>query len=561
MKKKLLTLVLLFSVCLAAFITGCGVDDVNEMKFTTSPATTFTQYSEVNLTFDLEIKVDGKTKTINVEYKANGKAYVNGEVDSAITVDFFDLKTLGEKIAIVKYKVGDSELSLSFAYTVVPSTQEFAGGTGTEKDPYKVATPTQFNNMLNKVNKYAYFVLVNDIDFANVTIATPTAYELVAQSQAFTGVVDGNGYILKNVKNAQFDKASNKYMTIFGVVGNFTLKDITVDFAVDETCQSPVSAIVMSGVKDSKLNFENVDVTGYTDGKVVASSGFAPYVTFMGRKQTDDKKVNADPEVVNFKNCTNSISMYNTNGRNAVAGFAITGGTDVQVNFDGCKFNGYIEGASKALGAFYANNGAGNIAKATIVNCSIGGSFVNDGEYVVAPIGVQKGKTATANAALSINAASVKKVPNSIVITNDGAWKLAKVDGVVSYAVVVTGSMIYNKETNSSGACTYQHNITVAENGAFEVYKIKFNENEFKYNEGEFDASETNPLKLSALLKLENGVLNYYGKGVCVDVNFTKATVKVLGYDASGKIVAYGNYANEKGVSIIVDLDAIKDVK
>lgn len=549
MKKKLLTLVLLFSVCLAAFITGCGVDDVDEMKFTTSPATTFTQYSEVKLTFDLEIKVDGETKTLNVEYKADGKAYVNNEVDSAITVTNFDLKTLGEKTAIVKYKVGDSELSLSFAYTVVPSTQEFAGGTGTEKDPYKVASTTHFQNMLNKVNNYAYYVLINDIDFANYVIKTPTNYDKVASNQAFTGVVDGNGYILKNVKNATFNEvASNKYMTIFGVVGNFTLKDITVDFAIDADCASPASAIVMNGIKDSKLNFENVDVTGYTDGKVVANSGYAPYVTFIGRK------TEAEPQVVNFKDCVSSINMYNTNGRNAVAGFAAVnnGGTKTDITFDNCKFDGYIEGASVALGAFCVNNNnSSNVTRVTInSNCSVTGTFIDDGEYEVLPVGVASRYEATANTALTISADKITTI-SKFDVTYDNGWKLTKAEGVASYAVIVVGSMIYNVEAKSSGACTYQHNISVDENGAFDIYKIK-------YNDGEFEAPKPNPLKLSALLKLENDVLNYYGKGVCVDVDFSKATVKVLGYDANGKLVAYGNYANEKGESIKVDLDAIK---
>ena len=263
MKKKLLTLILLFSVCLAAFVTGCGVDDVNEIKFTTSPATTFEQTSEAQeFTFGLKVIVDGKEENFDVKY-ADGKAYVNNNEFSAITVTNFDLTTLGEKTAVVKYKTGDTELSLSFAYTVVASTKEFAGGTGTEKDPYKVASTTHFQNMLNKKNNFAYYVLTNDIDFADYVIKTPTHYDEISSSKAFTGVVDGNGYILKNVKNAQFDKVANKYMTIFGVVGNFTLKDITVNFAVDADCASPASAIVMNGVNDSKLNFENVDVKDF----------------------------------------------------------------------------------------------------------------------------------------------------------------------------------------------------------------------------------------------------------------------------------------------------------
>lgn len=542
MKNKLLTLVLLLSLCLATFITGCGdVNEVDEIKFTTSPATTFEQTAgneEQKFSFGLEVKVDGETTTLAVEYK-DGKAYVNNEVNSAITVTNFDLKTLGEKTATVKYKSGDTELSLSFAYTVVPSTKEFAGGTGTEKDPYKVANPTQFNNMLKKVNKYAYFVLVNDIDFANVTITTPTAYTNVDKTKAFTGVVDGNGYILKNVKNATYNNvASNKYTTIFGVVDNFTLKDITVDFAIDSGCTSPASAIVFNGIKDSKLNFENVDVTGYTDGKVVVNSGFAPYVTFIGRSDA------AVPQAVNFKDCTSSISMYNTSGNNAVAGFAAvnSGSTKTDIAFDNCKFDGYIEGALVALGAFCVNNNnSTSVTRVTInSNCSVAGTFVDDGAYEVLPVGVASGYEATTNTVVSIDANKITIIPN-FTVTKDNGWKLTKTEGVVSYAVVVVGSMKYS--TNSTGNCIYQHNISVDENGAFDIYKIK-------YNAGPFVAPTENPLKLSALLKLDGEVLNYYGSGVCESIDFSKASVKVLGYDKDGKLVACAKYDQK------VDLNA-----
>lgn len=542
MKKKLLTLVLLLSLCLAAFFTGCKADDVDKIKFTTSPATTFEQTvgaEAQEFSFGLEVTVDGKESTFDVKY-LDGKAYVNEIVNSAITVTNFDLTTLGEKTAVVKYKTGDTELSLSFAYTVVASTKEFAGGTGTEKDPYKVASTTHFQNMLNKVNNFAYYVLINDIDFADYVIKTPTYYDEINSSKVFTGVVDGNGYILKNVKNAQFDKLANKYMTIFGVVGNFTLKDITVNFAVDADCVSPVSAIAINGIEDSKLNFENVDVTGFTDGKAIGNSGFAPYVTFIGRR------IEAEPQVVNFKDCVSSINMYNTNGRNAVAGFAAVNNssTKTEVKFDGCQFNGYIEGASKALGAFCVNNGSGDFTKATIANCSVAGTFVDDGSYDVTPVGVHAGNTATANTALTISADKITTV-EKFEVTYDNGWKLTKIDGVASYAVVVVGSMYYVADGTSSGACTYQHNITVDENGAFDIYQVK-------YNAGNFVAPETDELGLSALVKLEDGVLNYYGKGNCVDIDFTKATIKVLGYDADGKLVAYGDYTTK------VDLDAVK---
>ena len=81
-------------------------------------------------------------------------------------------------------------------------TQEFAGGTGTEEDPFLIATVDHLNNVRNHLN--ANFKMIADItcdDFANTGdyfVDLASGFNPIGASySAFTGSFDGNGYYIK----------------------------------------------------------------------------------------------------------------------------------------------------------------------------------------------------------------------------------------------------------------------------------------------------------------------------------------------------------------------------
>lgn len=76
-----------------------------------------------------------------------------------------------------------NELSLSYSLFV---------GSGTEDDPYKVASAENFNNIV--FNNIAHYVLTTDIDFQGKTLRA-----ICSESQQFEGVIDGGNFSIYNL--------------------------------------------------------------------------------------------------------------------------------------------------------------------------------------------------------------------------------------------------------------------------------------------------------------------------------------------------------------------------
>ena len=77
----------------------------------------------------------------------------------------------------------------------------FSGGEGTAEAPYLISTAKQFLNMKQGMNKH--YLLVKNIDFGGITI-NPIGYGInnvgAETYQAFTGVLNGNGYTVSALK-------------------------------------------------------------------------------------------------------------------------------------------------------------------------------------------------------------------------------------------------------------------------------------------------------------------------------------------------------------------------
>ncbi|MBQ2764084.1 MAG: hypothetical protein IJF43_03480, partial [Firmicutes bacterium] len=90
---------------------------------------------------------------------------------------------------------------LIFAFAIPVSAAEFAGGTGTEADPYLIADKYQLNNVRNYTD--AHFKMVNDVIFTEADFAKGgdfynggIGWEPI---KWFSGVFNGNGYVVKGL--------------------------------------------------------------------------------------------------------------------------------------------------------------------------------------------------------------------------------------------------------------------------------------------------------------------------------------------------------------------------
>ena len=96
-------------------------------------------------------------------------------------------------------------LALLLLFSVIPMTvlaaAPFAGGSGSEDNPYQISTPAQLNKIRNYTN--SHFILINDIIFSESDFEQGGAFynfgygwEPIAQ---FYGSINGNGYAIENL--------------------------------------------------------------------------------------------------------------------------------------------------------------------------------------------------------------------------------------------------------------------------------------------------------------------------------------------------------------------------
>jgi len=109
---------------------------------------------------------------------------------------------------------------------LVHRMNDFIEGSGTESDPYRVATPDQLNLIglfpceLNK-----HFVLVNDV---NLAAYIESEFNIIGEeNHPFTGVFDGND---NKVLNFTWKSTGGEYVGLFGCVGTTGLiSDISIE--------------------------------------------------------------------------------------------------------------------------------------------------------------------------------------------------------------------------------------------------------------------------------------------------------------------------------------------
>ena len=111
----------------------------------------------------------------------------------------------------------------------------FSGGTGTEADPYKIATARDFKNLQNYTaagygtltgeHFYgAHYLQTADIDFDGATLTKIGAYiNATTYTSAFTGVYDGDSHTLSNFV---IKEPTVQGVGLFAVISEATLKNM-----------------------------------------------------------------------------------------------------------------------------------------------------------------------------------------------------------------------------------------------------------------------------------------------------------------------------------------------
>lgn len=106
-------------------------------------------------------------------------------------------------------------LTLLIFSLATPSLAKYSGGTGEPNDPYLIATPNDLNSIGLDHNDWdKQFKMIADINLAGFT---GTQFNIIGNgTDAFTGVFDGNGHEILNLKYESIDNIT--YFGLFGFI-------------------------------------------------------------------------------------------------------------------------------------------------------------------------------------------------------------------------------------------------------------------------------------------------------------------------------------------------------
>lgn len=248
---------------------------------------------------------------------------------------------------------------------------DFAGGSGTEADPYQITDGAQLAKIAKDVEngtvyKDAYFRLENDIDLSAHRwnpIGVYKWYEGGAtENKTFAGFLDGNG---KTIKGLIVDERTDKNSAgLFGNIRdnagaatNVGVKDLNIVdariYAMDEGMEQSSSAILAGFVMANSghtIRFDDISVSGTIIntrvGKAMISGGL------IGQACR-----------VTANNCRADVTIE---GGDNIGGFV---GMDASSTYTNCKVTGKITGLW-AIGGFVGYAGeADSATMSTFDNC------------------------------------------------------------------------------------------------------------------------------------------------------------------------------------------------
>lgn len=329
-----------------------------------------------------------------------------------ITVTSSDGASYGTSISLTEAKTITAGHVNVFRVTTPLEEQLFAGGDGTEDNPWLIANVRQLGNMNAIYNNAAddaefkyWFRLIDDIDASSITNWAPLNYKGSIWLKAID--FDGGGHTISNLKSSGF-KYGSFAGVLFGEVHDVTFSDAVI--ANGGNWCGVVAGFLGSAADYSRpASCTNVTVTGSSVTGANNAGGFAGHVVTKGTvtncsvinttvsgpgyvggfaAQADISGVDKYEVPVIFTDCTvDGATVTNTR---TTEGAYFTGGfvgySYQAVSFIGCQVKGTtvkaVSAAIQNVGGFV---GGTDYAGANFRECSV------DGETTVAASGNHAG--------------------------------------------------------------------------------------------------------------------------------------------------------------------------
>lgn len=213
-------------------------------------------------TTDYELKVKNDVTSVDVSFSfADGSI---GDIESPHTLHL----TNGSGIFSVDVTAEDLMTTKTYTITFSPY---FESGSGTEADPFAVATPEQLDYVRDFLD--GHFIQTADIDLGVSPWSDGEGWEPISDhGNQFTGQFDGNGHYINNLK---INRPAQTNVGLFGI-NNGKLLNITVEDAY-VAGRSFVGVLVgnnySNAIIDNSKSSGNVDAENTAGGLIGQNSG------------------------------------------------------------------------------------------------------------------------------------------------------------------------------------------------------------------------------------------------------------------------------------------------
>ena len=240
----------------------------------------------------------------------------------------------------------------------------FAGGSGTEEDPWQIATAEQLNLVRDDLT--AHYVLVDDIDLSGcenwIPIGAfqplsdaPEDAEIPHPDFAFTGSFDGAGHTISKLSvSSEAPIGAGLFGCVYGTengasyIAHFTLKDVNVSgcYLVGgavglQFMNCPVSDIHLIG-ENHLTGMQGIGGIVGTGFDLISDCGATADITVLGDDGACAGLIAGGTTMSPIKNCEATDGSITAEG-NATWGFgALCGAPWGAAEITGCKASGTV---------------------------------------------------------------------------------------------------------------------------------------------------------------------------------------------------------------------------
>ncbi len=157
---------------------------------------------------------------------------------------------------------------------------DYAGGSGTEVDPYKIATAEQFVKMLkDSSNAGKYYELISDIKFNDTSVANwqENARSWSCITNRFKGYFNGKGHTVSGL----YYNGTENNIGLFCVAQDATIENLILDNSFIKSSGYAVGGIIGQGVGSINVNKcivgKNVAIESTYEGNDAGAGGIVGY--------------------------------------------------------------------------------------------------------------------------------------------------------------------------------------------------------------------------------------------------------------------------------------------